>query len=156
MIALGDRWRSRLRRHHPGETPIERQADCGRVERRQWRPGSLLRGARRAFLCLQLGSAIVVDRWRCMPNDATEEEPHTVFVGDGLPVALGGPGLLKLRLVHHYRIAEVPDERGPWKVSTAGYFYALDDSRDREIIAYHWHPGGRSPIRFPHLHVGPA
>ena len=91
-----------------------------------------------------------------MPNDATEEEPHTVFVGDGLPVALGGPGLLKLRLVHHYRIAEVPDERGPWKVSTAGYFYALDDSRDREIIAYHWHPGGRSPIRFPHLHVGPG
>jgi hypothetical protein len=84
------------------------------------------------------------------------EKPHTVFISDGLPVALAGPGHLKLRLVHHYRIVQVPDERDRWKVSTAGYFYALDDSRDQEIIAYHWHLEGRSPIRFPHLHVGPG
>ena len=84
------------------------------------------------------------------------EEPHTVFIGDGLSVPLAGPSLLKLRLANHYRIIEAPDERGPWKVSTAGYFYALDDASDQEIIVYHWHPEGRSPIRFPHLHLGPG
>lgn len=83
-------------------------------------------------------------------------KPHTVFVGDGLPVPLAGPGLLKLRFAHHYRIIQAPDERGPWKVGTAAYFYSLDDASDQEVISYHWHPEGQSPIQFPHLHLGPG
>ncbi len=50
------------------------------------------------------------------------EKPHTVLIGDGLPVSLAGPGLIKLRLVHHYRIIHVPGERGPWRVRTAAAF----------------------------------
>ncbi|MGD9894924.1 MAG: hypothetical protein AB7U18_26875, partial [Dehalococcoidia bacterium] len=26
----------------------------------------------------------------------------------------------------------------------------------REIVAYHWHPQGRSHVRTPHLHLGAA
>jgi len=82
------------------------------------------------------------------------DRPHTVVIGDGRPVALAGPGLLNLRLAHYYRIIRVPDDRRPWKVRTAGYLYALDDSNDQEIIAYHWHPEGNSPMLFPPLHLG--
>jgi len=84
------------------------------------------------------------------------EKPHTIFIGDGLAVPLAGSGRLKLRLVHHYRIVQVPSGRDRWRVSTVGYFYALDDPNDLEIIAYHWHPEGRSALRFPHLHIGSA
>lgn len=84
------------------------------------------------------------------------EKPHSAIIGDGLPVELGGLGQLSLRMVHHYRVLEDPHERGPWKVSTAAYYYSLDDADGQEIISYHWHPQSRSPIRFPHLHVGPA
>lgn len=37
-----------------------------------------------------------------------------------------------------------------------GYQYALLDAAEREILAYHWHPSGRSSILDPHLHLGPA
>lgn len=84
------------------------------------------------------------------------EKPHSVNIGDGLPVKLAGPGQLNLRLVHHYRVVEDPRARGLWKISTAAYYYALDDSCNEEIISYHWHPDGRSPIQFPHLHIGPG
>jgi hypothetical protein len=77
-----------------------------------------------------------------------------VIIGDGLSVPLAGTGRLKPRLGHRYRIVEAADQREPWIVGTVGYFYALEDSNDQEIIAYHWHPEGRSPIRFPHLHIG--
>jgi hypothetical protein len=36
----------------------------------------------------------------------------------------------------------------------AGYYYALRELEGSEIVAYHWHPGRRSPIDFPHLHLG--
>src|SRR4051794_31209841 len=33
------------------------------------------------------------------------------------------------------------------------YTVALLDSQGRELIAYHLHPAGASPIRYPHLHI---
>jgi hypothetical protein len=30
----------------------------------------------------------------------------------------------------------------------------LREPEGPEIVAYHWHPGRRSPIDFPHLHLG--
>jgi hypothetical protein len=52
--------------------------------------------------------------------------------------------------------ARVSEQAGqaPWTVSTFGYSYALREPEGPEIIAYHWHPGRRSPIDFPHLHLG--
>ena len=32
--------------------------------------------------------------------------------------------------------------------------YALYDVDGREVVAYHWHPEGRSGVTTPHLHLG--
>lgn len=56
-----------------------------------------------------------------------------------------------LSVVHAYRIIR-QSERGPWKVQTAAYQYALDDADGREIFAYHWHPHV-GDIPYPHLHL---
>jgi len=52
--------------------------------------------------------------------------------------------------------ARVSEQAGqaPWTVSPFGYSYALRESQGPEILAYHWHPGRRSPIDSPHLHLG--
>jgi hypothetical protein len=119
----------------PGATPKEAVED-------------FLRPLRRMFSCIT--PRIPNVRGGYHPSDW----PHTVVIGDGRPVALAGLGLLKLRFAHHYRIIKDPVEHDSWKVRTAGYFYSLDDSDDQEVIAYHWHPEGNSPVSFPHLHLG--
>lgn len=36
------------------------------------------------------------------------------------------------------------------------YADTLLDHAGRGLLAFHWHPDGRSPIAFPHLHVSAA
>ena len=56
----------------------------------------------------------------------------------------------------HYQVVRTDDhDRGPWKVRTAAYNYALFDA-GVEFLSYHWHPEHReeeSWITYPHLHV---
>ena len=60
-------------------------------------------------------------------------------------------------MTHAYRIVRDPEpSRGPFRVSTATYLYSLEDEDGREVVAYHWQPDGRSPITWPHLHLGAA
>ena len=33
------------------------------------------------------------------------------------------------------------------------YAFRLLDANDRELLAYHWHPRGVSPVVDPHLHI---
>jgi hypothetical protein len=33
------------------------------------------------------------------------------------------------------------------------YLMSITEPDGREILAYHWHPRGRSPTTFPHVHV---
>jgi hypothetical protein len=80
--------------------------------------------------------------------------PHALTLGAEEPARLQGPGELALSVTLHYRIVEAPGARGPWKVSTAGYLYAVDDAEGREVLAYHWHPHGRRDVTAPHLHLG--
>lgn len=49
-----------------------------------------------------------------------------------------------------YRVTKAEGERGPWKVSTAAYYYGIHDNRQSEILSYHWHPG--TERQDPHLH----
>jgi hypothetical protein len=42
---------------------------------------------------------------------------------------------------------------GDVSTQIAAYHYHVLDRDEREIIAFHWHPEGVSPIRFPHLHL---
>ena len=82
------------------------------------------------------------------------EAPHALTLGVEAPVQMRGPGELALRVTHHYRIIEAEGARGPWKASSVGYLYALDDAQSREVLAYHWHPEGRGGKAHPHLHLG--
>ena len=82
--------------------------------------------------------------------------PHLLTLAKGDPVRLAGERPVWLSVTQHYRVVEYEGPRGPWKVSTAAYWYYLSDADQGEIIAYHWHPAGRSAVTSPHLHLGPA
>ena len=82
------------------------------------------------------------------------DEPHVVTLGRGRPVRLRGDGRVSLSLIHAYRIIEDPGPRGPYRCSTASYYYGLDDEDGREVFVFQWHPAGRSPVTWPHLHLG--
>jgi hypothetical protein len=75
-------------------------------------------------------------------------------LGDGVPVRLAGPGHLSMSVEIYFRVARDLDQRHRWEARTAGYMYALYDRSGREVLAYHWHPEGRSHITAPHLHLG--
>lgn len=57
-------------------------------------------------------------------------------------------------MVVNYSIAARSQQSPQWSVEVNRYAYLLLDSDLREILAFHWHPGGLSPIRRPHLHIG--
>ena len=77
---------------------------------------------------------------------------QSVTLNRGEPSKLQ-PSSLHLHLIvsMYYRVTEAEGERGPWKVSTAGYNYEIHDSGQAEIFSYHWHP--RKGHRNYHLHL---
>lgn len=42
--------------------------------------------------------------------------------------------------------------RGPWRVRTLQYRYRLAITGN-DVFRLHWHPNGRSPVTYPHLHA---
>ena len=59
--------------------------------------------------------------------------------------------------LRHYFLAFADNSRERqhrWQARTTAYYYTLDDADGREVLAYHWHPVGRSPEKEPHLHLG--
>ena len=81
-------------------------------------------------------------------------QPHPLVLNDGATIRLSTD--LFMRVLQHYRIVEDTSPRGPWKVSVVGYVYSLENSTRQELLSYQWHPSGRSPITFPHFHLGPG
>jgi len=77
---------------------------------------------------------------------------HVLYVNRGEWAALGGRLGLSLRVGMRYRIIPAEGARGPWRITTAAYSYAVGDRDGREVFAYHWNPA--MPPTFPHLHVG--
>lgn len=67
-------------------------------------------------------------------------------------------GHLTLTIWHHYALTSdaTASRSERWRTRTTGYAYRLDDLDGREIVAYHWHPDGRSPVLVPHVHLGAA
>jgi hypothetical protein len=64
---------------------------------------------------------------------------------------------LKLEINQYFRAFDLPAEGSRrHTLIVVGYRYALLDAGEREILAYHWHPIGRSAVTQPHLHLGPA
>ncbi len=77
---------------------------------------------------------------------------HRLVLGPEEAVRLPGADLSLS--VQVFAWVSEPAGQAPWTVSPFGYYYALRESEGPEIVAYHWHPGRRSPIDFPHLHLG--
>lgn len=73
------------------------------------------------------------------------------FAGGG-DVRLGGQTTYLLSMVHQFRVVKAEAPRGPFKVSTMGYYYRLQTEGGHEVVAFHWHPG--VAYSRPHLHLG--
>jgi len=80
--------------------------------------------------------------------------PHALTIGRGSSISLRGAPV-RLSVIHDYRIVEDSGPRGPWKIQSIAYFYALEGEDEREILAYHWHPDERFRVGTPHAHLGP-
>ncbi len=80
------------------------------------------------------------------------DRPHDLTLGQDGPVRLGGESRLALSVKMQYRIVEGSAGPRRWAVNVVAYQHAILDRDGREIVAYHWHPGGR--VTFPHLHLG--
>ena len=65
---------------------------------------------------------------------------------------LSGPSRLQLAL-RQYFVTVASAQGSTWQIEVSSYFYELLDSDGREILAYHWHPRGNSPVATPHLHL---
>lgn len=80
--------------------------------------------------------------------------PHILSLNERCPVRIRGASRLWLSLQQYYRIVESQVPRTQWTVIETGYRYRIMDSDQREILAYHWHPTGRSSFISQHLHIG--
>ena len=80
--------------------------------------------------------------------------PHLLTMNRETPVRLGGESQLWLLLHKYYRIVESDLPSYSWMVQETGYRYAVIDDGGRDVLEYHWHPVGQSPIVTPHLHIG--
>ena len=78
--------------------------------------------------------------------------PHSLTINDGDPVPLSGSSRLQLAL-RQYFVADNSEQSSTWQIQVSSYFYELLDSDGREVLSYHWHPRGNSPIATPHLHL---
>lgn len=79
---------------------------------------------------------------------------YTADLNGGLPVPFGRGSGLHLVVVINYRIVEDVPNADLWIVRIAKYEYAIVDREEQEILAYHWHPGTRGSVPWPHLHLG--
>jgi hypothetical protein len=55
-----------------------------------------------------------------------------------------------------YRLVDAGGAARRWRAATTGYDFALYDDEQKEILAFHWHPGSRSRVSAPHAHIGPG
>lgn len=79
-------------------------------------------------------------------------EPHVAALNRGAPAPLQGPLPLRLQATLLYTILRGQDTVLR-RVQTVGYIYGIRGPKDAELLAYHWHPTGRSRVTWPHLHV---
>jgi hypothetical protein len=85
---------------------------------------------------------------------SVSDTPHFLRLSDD-PSMIGQDRRFTLQLRLRYYMVRTEGDREPWQVQTSEYAYTLSWGREpgENILAYHWHPDGRSPITFPHLHL---
>lgn len=60
---------------------------------------------------------------------------------------------LRLKISIGYRITPMPVSESEYHLTISYYAYSISAINGREIVVFHWHPGGVG-IDWPHLHVG--
>ncbi|HKG25629.1 MAG TPA: hypothetical protein VKB09_08260 [Thermomicrobiales bacterium] len=75
-----------------------------------------------------------------------DEQTSDFLAFPGRFVTVAGESRLGLSVHHTFDV----------RAKTTGYFYQIRDQREREVIAFHWHPGRRDQPAFPHLHIDGA
>jgi hypothetical protein len=102
---------------------------------------------------LQQALSCVTNAVLLTPRTRHSDTLNILALSEG-PAPLGRDRRYALRFLQHYRVIEYEGPRGPWKVNTVAYYYTLlEASSQQEILGYHWHPRGRSPVTYPHLHL---
>lgn len=101
---------------------------------------------------LQQAVSCVTDAILLRSADAPPEVVQSLFLSEN-PARLQSNALW-LEAWLQYRIVPVGTMDTGWDIEPGAYAYALLDASQRELFAYHWHPQSRSPITFPHLHLG--
>lgn len=77
------------------------------------------------------------------------DHPHRLLLARGDAARLHTDSRLTLLVTEQY---EVRQSTADWYVEIVGYLYAIG-YEGRELVSYHWHPSGKSPITQPHMHV---
>jgi hypothetical protein len=81
---------------------------------------------------------------------APARRPYTLTFGGSEIIPIQGPQRISLGMIYNYTVEPADDG---WRVHTASYAYQLFLRDERPLISWHWHPGGRSPVTWPHAHV---
>jgi hypothetical protein len=68
---------------------------------------------------------------------------------------LPGVGLFSARM--NFEVIDCDPNRyeKPLRVTTRAYSYSLDDEQGSPRWRLDWHPGGKSPVSYPHVHMPP-
>lgn len=99
--------------------------------------------------------------YRSPENGPAVGGPYTALLNWGQPVPARGlsvtvEGFIAFTVMEQdiNRRGRVP--RGQrYKVSTRAYYFTLlNADNGSEILAYHWHPEGKSTVTYPHMHIG--
>jgi hypothetical protein len=104
-------------------------------------------------------AACITDQPLLSTGHRPAPQPHFVsFVPLDLPVPLrsrrGGRGA-ELFVRIDYTVDALAPGSG-YEVRSSAYRYHVLDAHGRELLAYHWHPEGVSPVVSPHVHVSNA
>ena len=116
-------------------------------------PGKTPREAVKAYLEPLQKNVAIVCNGVLRVNNYDKLDEISVLTLESVP--LNGRPDLYLSFIQQYKIVKDP-EHGPYRVKTLYYSYAIETPDADEIVGYHWHPEGVSPIKAPHLHLGPA
>jgi hypothetical protein len=116
-------------------------------------PGRNAHEAREAFLVpLRRALSCITDAQLFVPGKSPGDLEALALSADPLRLRSGSrPDHTYVKLVIGHQFRVVQDGPTDWHVSTAQYEYYILDDDERELIAWHWHPGSR--ITYPHLHA---
>lgn len=106
--------------------------------------------AQRRLTCVSDGVVIVSQE----PGVPVGDRYALTFSQD--PIRLAGHLRIGLHIAERYRLRSADPQPRRVEIGLSGYDYTLVTADKREILAFHWHPEGRSHVTEPHLHLSTA